>query len=101
MPTNSPKGITNLSIRKNVATLVLGNHGINNKEMINVLASAIMYRNNRKNVVLRRKNNTNNTYRNRANSELRLNEQFAREFLRGISKPIKLNKLENKRNYLM
>jgi hypothetical protein len=92
---------TNLSRRIIAAKLVLGNHGINNKEMINVLASAIMYRNKRQNVILRRKNNTNNTYRNRANSELRLNENFARELLRGITNPIKLNKLKNKRNNLM
>jgi hypothetical protein len=92
---------TNLSRRINAAKLVLGNHSITNKEMIKVLANAIMYRNNRQNVILRRKNNTNNTYRSRANSELRLNENFARELLRGIIKPINLKKLENKRNYLM
>ncbi len=92
---------TNLSRRTNVATLVLGNHGISNAEMISVLANAIMYRNSRQNVMRRRKNNTNNTYRSRANSELRLNEQFARNFLKGLTRPINLNKLKNKRNNLM
>ena len=88
MPTN-----TNVSRRSNIATNVLGNHRITNKEMIAVLANAIMYRKNRLNAS-RLKNNIRV-------SEARLNEAFAREFLRGIYRPIKLKGLQNKRNYLM
>jgi hypothetical protein len=84
---------TNLSNRTNIATRVLGNHRITNKEMIAVLANAIMYRKNRLNAS-RLKNN------NRV-SEARLNEEFARALLRGIIRPINIHKLKNKRNNLM
>jgi hypothetical protein len=84
---------TNVSKRLNTAGMVLGNHGITNKEMIAVLANAIMYRKNRLNASRLKINNRV--------SEARLNEAFAREFLRGIIRPINIHKLKNKRNNLM
>ena len=83
---------TNVSRRTNIARMVLNNPRNRRikEEMIAVLANAIQYRQNRLNAS-RLKNNI------RA-SEARLNEAFAIEFLRGINRPITLNKMKNKRH---